>query len=51
MQHGRLEADLVADKERDAKLDEDHGDEFEVDKEEISTCAPTWRARCRVSEE
>ena len=37
---GRLDADLVADEEHDAKLDEDHGDEFEVDEEEISTCAP-----------
>ena len=36
----RLEADLVADEERDAELDEDHGDDLEVDEEEISTCAP-----------
>ena len=53
---GRLEADPVADEERDVELDEDHGDkldedhgdeldedhgdELEVDEEEISTCAP-----------
>ena len=36
----RLEADPVADEERDAELDEDHGDELEVDEEEISACAP-----------
>ena len=35
----------------DGKPDEDLGDEFEVDEEEISACTPTWRARCRVSEE
>ena len=29
---GLLEADLVADEERDAELDEDHGDELEVDR-------------------
>ena len=37
---GRLDADVVADEERDAELDEDHGDELEVDEEEISACAP-----------
>ena len=37
---GRLDADLVADEERDAELDEDNGDELEVDEEEISACAP-----------
>ena len=36
----RLEADLVADEERDVELDEDHGDDLEVDEEEISACAP-----------
>ena len=35
-----LEADLVADEERDAELDEDHGEDLEVDEEEISACAP-----------
>ena len=37
---GRLDADHVADEERDAELDEDHGDELEVDEEEIRACAP-----------
>ena len=38
--YGRLEADLVVDEERDVELDEDHGDDLEVDEEEISACAP-----------
>ena len=37
---GRLDADLAADEERDAELDKDLEDEFEVDEEEISACAP-----------
>ena len=39
-QCGRLDADLVADGEHEIELDEDHGDELEVDEEEISACAP-----------
>ena len=39
-QGGRLDADLIADEEHDAELGEDHGDELEVNEEEISTCAP-----------
>ena len=39
-QCGRLDADLVADEERDAELDKDHGDELEVNEEEITVCAP-----------
>ena len=38
--HSRLDADLVAVGKRDAELDEEHGDELEVDEEEISACAP-----------
>ena len=37
---GKLDADLVADEEHDAELDEDHGDQLEVDEEEMSACAP-----------
>ena len=36
----RLDADLVADEERDVELDDDSVDEHGVDKEEISACAP-----------
>ena len=36
----QLDADLAADEERDAELDEDHGDELEVDEEEIGALAP-----------
>ena len=39
-QCGRLEADLVADEERGAELDEGHGDELEIDEEEIGACTP-----------
>ena len=41
---GRLDADLVAGEERDAELDEHHGDELEVDEEKISACT-TYLAR------
>ena len=37
---GRLDADLVTDKERDAELDDDCLDEHEVDEDEVSACAP-----------
>ena len=38
--HVLRDADLVAGEGRDAELDEDHGDELEVNEEEISACAP-----------
>ena len=40
MQHGRLEADLVTDEERDAELDDGRADEHGFDEVEISACAP-----------
>ena len=39
-QRSRLDADPVAVGRRDAELDEEHGDELEVDEEEINACAP-----------
>ena len=39
-QRSRLDADPVAVGRCDAELDKDHGNEFEVDEEEISACAP-----------
>ena len=39
-QRSRLDADLVAVGRHDAELDEEHGDEREVDEEEVSACAP-----------
>ena len=38
--YDQLAADLVAGEERDAGLDEDHGDDLEVGEEENSACAP-----------